>query len=97
MAAAVAQPRPASSPAGAAAMREVWELAEPPNFTRGGEATAAARAADLASAALARAPPPPPLPDPVARRRVNANIHLSLTTEFATLVGEAPTSFPCPS
>jgi len=55
------------------------------------------RAADLASAALARTPPPPPLPDPVARRRVNANIHLSLTTEFATLVGEAPTSFPCPS
>ena len=128
MATAVAQPRPAS-PAGAAAAREVWEMAEPPNFhqappehavaaaayrgpeaqpaQREGEAAAAARVAAVARAALARAPPPPynerarppppPLPDPVARRRVNANIHLSLTTEFATLVGEAPTSFPCPS
>ena len=70
-----------------------------PRYNREGEAAAAARAAAVARAALDALPQPPAHRlDPITpRRRVNANIHLSLTTEFATLVGETPPSFPCPS
>ena len=67
MAAAMAQPRPITPPAGAAPTHEVWEVAEPPlaepeaaplplprTIRREGEAAAAARAAALAAQAGAR-------------------------------------------